>query len=42
MQMNKTILNTSKKRRLIRIIKAEMKLALRKKFFAMKIKIFNQ
>ena len=39
--MNKTTLDTSKKRRLTTIIKAEMKLALRKKIFAMKKNYFQ-
>ena len=39
--MNKTTLDTSKKRRLTTIIKAEMKLTLRKKIFAIK-KIYFQ
>ena len=36
MQMNKTTLVTSKENEITTIIKAEMKLALRKKFFTMK------
>ena len=36
MQMNKTTLVTSKENKITTIIKAEMKLALRKKFFTMK------
>ena len=39
--MNKTTLDTSKKRRLTTIIKAEMKLTLRKKIFAIKKNYFQ-